>query len=215
MNLGLQIKSGVKSLALNLGDRMDKKNLAVVRQSFAQTVFTHQVQEIAATNKRKKVFWVKIFNIILVAAVLVLLLFQAKYPEQLLFAYVGAGVTVAEIIFLIIQLTFDFEGQSLLHKNSALKYMDLRDRYRLLIADIMNDKRPKEELIAQRNALQNEYQSISDLAPPTGKNEYDAAQIVLNKKGLVGGEQFTWSDKEIDHFLPEELRLTKSKQNKK
>lgn len=33
---------------------MDEKNLAIVRQSFAQTVFTHQVQEIAASDKRKK-----------------------------------------------------------------------------------------------------------------------------------------------------------------
>lgn len=190
---------------------MDKRNLAIVRQSFAQTVFTHQVQEIAASNKRQKVVWIKVLNIVLVAIVLILLVLQTQNPTQPLYSYLGAGITVAEVIFLLIQLTFDFEGQSLLHKNAALKYMGLRDRYRLLITDIMNEQSPKKELIAQRNALQNEYQAISDMSPPTTSKEFEQAQLALNKKGVVKGEQFTWSDKEIDHFLPEELRLTKLK----
>lgn len=192
---------------------MDLKNLAVVRQSYANTVFTHQVQEIAAAHKRQKVFWIKIFNIIFVFAVLILLVLQTRFPADLIYAYLGAGLTIAEVGFLIVQLTFDFEGQSLMHKNSALKYMSLRDRYRLLIVDIMNEKSPKKELVALRNALHAEYQSISDLSPPTSQKEFEAAQIRLNKRGVIDGEQFTWSDAEIDHFLPEELRLTANKKD--
>jgi len=193
---------------------MDLKNLAVVRQSFAQTVFTHQVQENASSNKRKKVVGIKVLNICLVGIILVILVLQTQFPEFLIFAYIGAGITIAEIIFLIIQLTFDFEGQSLLHKNSALKYMGLRDKYRLLITDIMNETGSKRELITRRNSLQDEYQAISDLAPPTTNVEFEQAQKALNKKGVVGGEQFTWSDAEIDHFLPESLRIkVKAKRN--
>lgn len=188
---------------------MDTKNLAIVRQTFANTVFTHQVQEIAATHKRRKVFRVKIVNISLVSLVLILLAFQTQNPQEPIFSYLGAGITVAEIVFLIIQLTFDFEQQSLLHKNSALKYMALRDRYRLLITDIMNAQIPKKELLARRDSLQQEYQSVSDLAPPTGNSEFEVAQVKLNAKGKVEGEQFTWTDAEIDRFLPEELRLGK------
>lgn len=190
---------------------MDEKNLAIVRQSFAQTVFTHQVQEIAAADKRKKVFYVKLLNVLFVAIVLVLLVLQIKDSTNLIYSYLGAGITIAEVVFLIVQLTFDFENQSLLHKNAALKYMGLRDRYRLLITDIMNETGPKRELIARRNSLQEEYQSISDLSPATGSKEFGAAQSALNKKGIVKGEQFTWSDKEIDHFLPEPLRISRSK----
>lgn len=87
----------------------------------------------------------------------------------------------------------------------------VRDRYRLLITDIMNEKSPKKELVAQRYALQAEYQSISDLAPPTSQKDFDEAQVRLNRRGKVDGEQFTWSDAEIDHFLPEELRVTGKK----
>lgn len=190
---------------------MDDKNLAIVRQSFAQTVFTHQVQEIAAADKRKKVFYVKLMNVIFVAVVLLLLVLQIRDSQNLIYSYLGAGITIAEVVFLIVQLTFDFENQSLLHKNAALKYMGLRDRYRLLITDIMNERSPKSEIVSRRDSLQAEYQSISDLSPATGAKEFDAAQESLNKKGIVKGEQFTWSDSEIDHFLPETLRLSKAK----
>jgi hypothetical protein len=71
----------------------------------------------------------------------------------------------------------------------------------------MNERTPKRELIARRNALQQEYQSISDLSPSTGEDEYVKAQKLLGLNG--SGEQFTWTDKEIDRFLPEELHLVK------
>src|SRR5437588_3469766 len=94
----------------------------------------------------------------------------------------------------------------MLHKSSALKYMALRDKYLLLITDIMSEKITHQEIVLQRNALQQEYQSICDLAPQTGSKEYSEAQKRLNG-GAVEGEEFTWSDTEIDRFLTSELRL--------
>lgn len=187
---------------------MDKVNLSIIRQSFANTVFTHQVQEIAAAAKRKAILYIKIANIIITGIVLVLLVLQSLYQNVRIYGFIGAGLTVGEILFLIIQLTFDFEQQSLLHKNSALKYMALRDQYRSLIADVMNEKIAKKEIILRRDALQREYQSISDMSPPTGSAEYAEAQKRLNAHGdEENPEQFTWSDIEIDQFLPEELRI--------
>ena len=100
---------------------MDEKNLAIVRQSFAQTVFTHQVQEIASAEKRKKVFYVKLMNVVFVAIVLILLILQIRDSQNLLYSYLGAGITIAEVVFLIVQLTFDFENQSLLHLSKKWK----------------------------------------------------------------------------------------------
>lgn len=190
---------------------MDTKNLSIVRESFANTVFTHKVQEIAAENQEKNVFNVKIANIILVGITLVLLFLQASDPKSIEFSYIAVGTTIAEIIFLIIQLSFSFEQQAVMHKNAALKYMGLRDSYRALIVDIMNESAATETLIARRDLLQREYQVISDLAPQTGANEYKEAQRRLNRKGVVQGEEFTWSDEEIDHFLPLKIGLHDSK----
>ena len=87
--------------------------------------------------------------------------------------------------------------------------MQLRDKYRSLIVDIMNDTISEQSLISKRDLLQSEYQVISDLSPQTGGNEYEEAQKRLNMRGVVKSEQFTWSDEEVDRFLPEELRLNK------
>jgi len=67
-----------------------------------------------------------------------------------------------------------------------------------------------DDIITRRDLLQREYQVISDLAPQTGPREYVEAQKRLNKRGEVQGEEFTWSDDEIDWFLPEKLRLNKN-----
>jgi len=200
--------SGEKFTGINF-NYMDIKNLSIIRQSFASSVFTHKVQEVASENQEKNVFIIKIVNIVLVSIVLVLLLVQASNPENLIFSYIGAGITVAEIIFLIIQLSFNFEQRVIMHKNSALKYMGLRDAYRSLITDVMNESISVNEMVARRDLLQREYQIISDLAPQTDSKEYTEAQKRLNKRGSVSGEEFTWSDDEIDWFLPETLRIKK------
>jgi hypothetical protein len=181
----------------------DTKNLAVVRQSFAQCVFTHQVQEAASNRMQSSAKKYKIVNIVLVSVVLVLLVVQAFFPQNLVLTYISAGITAGEIIFLVVQLTFSVEQQSVLHKNSALKYMSLRDRYKNLLADIVDGTKNKHELLACRDALQVEYQTVSDMSPITSSNDYDQAQESLGLDGK--GEQYTWSDKEINRFLPKEL----------
>lgn len=186
---------------------MDIKNLAIVRQSYANTVFTHKVQEVASDFQDTKAFRVKKVNIILVLIVLILLVLQATYPDTIVLAYIGAGVTIGEILFLIVQLSFNFEQKAISYKNSALKFMGLRDSYRSLITDIMNESIDTQTIISKRDTLQHQYQVICDLSPQTGSLEYTEAQKRLNKRGAVSGEEFTWSDEEIDWFLPESLRL--------
>jgi hypothetical protein len=188
---------------------MDMKNLSIIRQTFANTVFTHKMQEIATENKGRKGCYIKISNIILTGLVLATLILQLIFSDKIYLTYIGAGITIGEVIFLIIQLSFDFDKQMIFHKNSALKYMQLRDKYRSLITDVMNDSVVGQSLISKRDLLQSEYQVISDLSPQTGDEEYEEAQRRLNKRGVVSSEQFTWSDEEIDRFLPEELRLKK------
>ena len=185
---------------------MDTKNLATVRQMFAQTVFTHKVQEVAAEFKEQRASQYKWVDVGIAGCILILLALQAARLDMPIFAYIAIGVTVGEIIFRIVQGVFDVEKQAMLHKSSALKYMALRDKYLLLITDIMSEKITHQEIVLQRNALQQEYQSICDLAPQTGSKEYSEAQKRLNG-GAVEGEEFTWSDTEIDRFLTSELRL--------
>src|SRR5262245_48493417 len=94
---------------------MDTKNLATVRQSFANTVFTHKVQEVASENAGATALKVKFFNIGFVALALGMLLLQVANPSNIVFSYLGSGIAAGELVFLIIQLTFNFEQVALAH----------------------------------------------------------------------------------------------------
>jgi hypothetical protein len=78
----------------------------------------------------------------------------------------------------------------------------------------MNESIDSDNIINKREKLKEEYKFICEIAPQTNRKEYYEAQKRLNKEIKNDGEDFTWSDEEIDHFLPEALRLTK-KTNKR
>ncbi len=185
---------------------LDKNNLAIVRQSFANAALTHKTHEMAAERKESRARLFKWLNIALVASVMGLLVTQTIVRGNLIFAYIGAGLTGAEIVLLVVHLSFNLEPEIVSHKNAALKYMSLRDRYKLLIADIVNDGTKKADILRRRDELLHEYQTISDLALQTNQKDYNNAMARLK---LVEDSQNVWSDKQIDSLLPKELRLKK------
>jgi len=189
---------------------MDIKNLSIARQQFAQCVFTHKVQESATERNNVYFIWVKIINIILVSLTLLFLILQAFNQKNLIYSYIAVGITVIEIIFLIIQLNFNFDKKMSEHKSSALRHMALRDKYKNFIVDIINNNLSDKEIRDKRDVLQNEYQFISDMAPQTNLEDYGKAQEKLFGK-KKSGEEFTWSEDEIDHFLPDTLKLVNLK----
>lgn len=187
---------------------MDKKNLSIVRQFFANTVFTHKTQEVAAEFQDKNASKVKRANLALTFAVFIAFILQLSYQSPFI-SVLGIILSAIEFMFLIFQLSFKFEEKVTIHKNSALKYLGLRNAYTSLIADIMNADISPDEIRSRRDGLLREYQVLCDLAPQTGRTDYEETQKRLNKRGVVEGEDFTWSDEEIDRFLPKELRLGK------
>ncbi len=178
--------------------------LLMARQYFANTVFTHKVQEAAAERNERQAVNIKRINIGVVFFVLVFIVFQLIFNNNI-FLYISISFSIFEIIYLFFQLSFDCEKNMVLHKNSALKYMQLRDDYGLLIVDIMNNA-DLEEIKRKLNNLKHDYQIISELSPQTNDDDYLVAQKRLNLE-IKTNEHFTWSDKEIDRFLPEKLRI--------
>lgn len=186
--------------------KIDKENVAVVRQAFANTAFSHKVQEMAAERKEKRIVVFKVLNICLIALVLLLFILQATTNSSPVLTYIGAGLTAAEIVLLISHLTFGIEQEVVAHKNSALKYMSLRDRYKSTLADVLRGALADSEFTRTRNDLLKEYQMISDLSIQTSSDDYDNA---MTKLKLIPDGQNVWSDEQIDSMLPKELRATK------
>ncbi len=180
------------------------KHLALIRQNFAQCVFTHQVQEAAANRNYASLTRYKVAGIILMACVLIMFFLQYRFPEGQIYAYLGISLSTAKIVFIIIQCNFNVEHKAITHKNAALHYMSLRDRYLALISDFHNGEADSKALVAKRDALISEYNTTSKLSIQTKAKDYKSAQKNLGLKGH--NEQYTWSDEEIDRFLPSELK---------
>lgn len=186
--------------------KVDRENLAIVRQYFANTVLSHKTQEMAVERKGRRITIFKILNIVVIALVLSIFVIQAMWVNNPILGYIGAGLTAAEIVLLISHLTFGAESDTTAHKNSALKYMSLRDRYKPFIADLMKGMVDKEEVERRRDDLLREYQMIADLSLQTSAKDYQKAMKSLK---LVEDDENVWSDKQVDSLLPKELRLTR------
>lgn len=189
---------------------MDEKSLAATRFQFAQSVFNHKIQEKAADRKFEYAKWFKIIQLILTGIVIAVLVSQAAGWNNAAITIIGIVSGGIELIFLIVDLTYGFEKQAAAHKSYALKFLDLRVQYQALIADIMAKQGFSQVNNARRDALDKAYSMLSD-APQTTLKDYKNAQISLGTEGESGGEQYTWSDKEINKFLTPQLRYIPKK----
>lgn len=184
---------------------MKKNNLSIVRQQFAQCVFNHKIHEKASDRLdtlQSKVKWI---NIIILAFVIIFLVLQLKYPDNFIFGGISIAITIFEILFLFIQKEFSIDDKAKEHKKIALQYLGLRDKYKNFIVDIMNNIE-NEKIISKRDLLQEQYQIISSLSPQTKCEDYTKTQIHLLGKTNTD-EEFTWSDIEINRFLPKNLHI--------
>jgi len=185
---------------------MSENNLWVIRQQFAQCVFNNKIHEISTERNDKYMFYIKLWNIIIVSAILITIILQLIYENNIFISGLSIWLSIWEIIFLIIQLFFNFWDKSSKHKNSALKFLWLRDRYKNFISGLHNGYILKKEESFRIESLQNEYQIICEISPQTTDKDFEKAQKDLLWKNNKW-EEYTWSNKEINRFLPKDLHI--------
>lgn len=189
---------------------MDKNNLSIIRQQFAQCVFTHKILEKAADRMEKVNTKIKWANVIILAFVFAFLILPIKFSEYAFLNDIAIAITVFEILFVYLQKEFSFEDKAKEYKKVALRFLELRDKYKNFIVDIMNGLEEK-EIATKRDLLQEQYQIIGSLSPQTNYDDYKKAQLALLGKN-ISDEEFTWSEEEIDRFLPKALKLKEVKE---
>ncbi|MCC5638748.1 SLATT domain-containing protein [Nostoc sp. CHAB 5844] len=87
------------------------------------------------------------------------------------------------------------------HSQTASKLWIIRESYLSLLTDIAINSLSLDEIKTKRDELQSALATIYQNAPRTNEKAYKKAQ-----KALKVDEQLTFSDKEIDNFLPSNLR---------
>ncbi len=76
-----------------------------------------------------------------------------------------------------------------------------------LIEEVMSNSKSEEELRLKFQNLQNGYSIIEKSSPTTTGADYKDVQSGLGV-GDNSDKEFSWSDAEIDRFLPVSLRVT-------
>jgi hypothetical protein len=87
------------------------------------------------------------------------------------------------------------------HKQAANDLWVIRERFLSLLVDIAMKEKPLEALQEHRDKLIEELHTVYSGAPSTTYKAYKKAQVALKQS-----EDMTFTDAEIDAFLPNELK---------
>jgi len=182
---------------------MDKTNLQVIRESFGRVVYSHKTHEKDAEIANSQATITKWVNIVLTALTSGTLISTIVINEIVL-AYISAALATLTLAFTIFQLSFNPEEKAEKHRQLAKELWYVREKYVNLMADIINGKISDDTVATRRNELIEELKLIYKFAPTTSPKAYKQAQ-----QALKINEELTFSDDEIDQFLPTELKSNK------
>ena len=175
-----------------------------LRECFGRVVYSHKTHEKCADILLLRLARIKLWQIILAAITtggfIAVVLGAGK-------AGAVVGVLVSTILLVINAYTKDYDLGELAqkHKQAANDLWLIREKYLSLIIDLVMGEKPIEALQTVRDQLVGELHSVYSGAPSTTFQAYRKAQDALKKY-----EDMTFSDDEIDAFLPTELKKNKS-----
>lgn len=189
---------------------MNTKLLATIRFYFAQCVFMNNIHykahsRLNSVQKRNRYIVFGIASITLIVIILQVVGLETKSPNLLsVLSFTGMILTGAGLMFELYNKE-DISEIKCQHRSVAEEYKILRDQFMSLIEEIMSGSKTEPELRLDFQKLQNAYSLIGKYSPTTTGTDYTETQSGLGI-GENGNEEFTWSDEEIDKFLPHALR---------
>ena len=171
-----------------------------LRECYGRVVYSHKTHEKCADILLTKFSRIKLWQIILSAlttAGFIAAVFGAGRLGALL------GILVSTVLLALNSYTKDYDLGELAqkHRQAAAELWFIRETYLSLLVDVAMKEKPLEALQGQRDELTSELKKIYVGAPSTTFPAYRKAQEALQQL-----EDMTFSDAEIDAFLPKELK---------
>jgi len=189
---------------------------STTRHFFAQCVFMDSIHYKAYNRFQKKqnlykniTAWISGSTLVLI--ILEVIVFQAFSEKETLIiilsvlSYVGLILTAVSLLFSMFHKE-DISEIKINHRLTAEAYKELRDSYLLLIEEIASNDENLSVLRNKSKEYQKQYSNIGKYSPTTSYQDYQEAQKGLGLKGN-SDEEYTWSDEEINRFLPKKLRI--------
>lgn len=202
-------KNGGKSLELRFQNNDSSESRQVLegqlRECFGRVVYSHKTHEKCADILLKRLSRMKLSLIVLSAFTTVGCISQ-------IFGLGRIGAIFASLISaILLGLTLYMKDYNLVelvqkHKHAANNIWLIREKYQSLITDIAIGEKSSEIIQHERDDLMDDLHLVYSSAPSTTSKAYKKAQ-----QALKYSEDMTFSDAEIDAFLPKELRKSERK----
>ena len=173
---------------------------AQIRECFGRVVYTHKTHEKQADIFAiKQNFW-KITHII-ISGVITSGASLAVFFDEPFLRKITAGAAFVGLLVSTYTRNFDFGKRDQEHRDAAASIWNIRESYLSLLTDLQMALVTSAEAVKRRDQLQRELGIIYKRVPQTSYQAYTNAQTALKKL-----EDFTFSDDEINNFLPVALR---------
>lgn len=178
-----------------------------IRECFGRVAWSHKTQEKCADILNRRNNRIKISQIVL-SAITTTGIMVSVFGDQ---KWVGIITALISTILLALNTylkNYDLGQIAQKHVDCASNLWNIRETYLSLLTDIKANAITIAEIIQKRDELQSELHNIYQGAPRSISGAYDEAS-----KALKSNEELTFSDEEIDMFLPKELRKSTNAQH--
>ncbi len=174
-----------------------------IRECYGKVVYTHKTHEKCADLLLESWARIKLWQIGL-SAVAAGGFMATIFSNGKATAIAGAIISVGLLALNTYVKSYDHGQLAQKHKQTGAALWMIRERYLTLITDIVMGERPIEALQKERDSITSDLGKIYEGAPATTSKAYARAQDALKTK-----EDLTFSDEEIDAFLPKRLQSSR------
>ena len=195
-----QPSNGEKSMEQNSpGEILESQ----IRECFGRVVWTHKTQEkcadiLSIRNARFRSAQI-ILSAITTTGILASLFSDAQWVK-----IVSAIISFVLVCINSYLKQYDLGAMAQRHAEAAVDIWDIRESYFSLLTDLrLNPNIDMMDIRKRRDELQGRLKRIYKGSPRTMSKAYAQATMALKKC-----EEMTFSDEEIDQFLPKQLRRT-------
>lgn len=171
-----------------------------LRECFGRVVYSHKTHEKCADILLSRLSTIKLIQIIL-SALTTAGFIAAVIGDGKSGALIGGLVSTVLLAVNAYTKHYDLGELSQKHRQAGADLWVIREKYLSLITDLRMGEKPIETLQNERDELLKSLHSVYSGAPSTTYQAYRKAQHALQVL-----EDMTFSDKEIDTFLPRELK---------
>jgi hypothetical protein len=171
-----------------------------IRECFGRVVYTHKTHEkmadlCAGTLRRFKIAQI-VLSALATCGVVSLFL-----TDDLLAKILTALLSFANLVVAGYMKGFDPGGTAQKHRDAAVLLWSVRESYQSLLTDLARGALAASDATTRRDELQATVARIYQGAPHTNNKAYQTAQQALKEL-----QDYTFSDEEIDKFLPGSLK---------